>query len=110
MSQLLFNPYRRNSIAMSQSGSGHVAPSDVNPIDATLPKATDIARITTKHFSNLPSPHMTPDKMLELAQFIQAQLTQGHITMGSSSRMGRTRSKRRRTSYKSRSAHQYPSY
>lgn len=64
------------TIAMSQSGSGHVAPSDVNPIDATLPKATDIARITTKHFSNLPSPHMTPDKMLELAQFIQAQLTQ----------------------------------
>ena len=64
------------TIALSQSGSGHVAPSDVNPIDATLPKATDIARITTKHFSNLPSPHMTPDKMLELAQFIQVQLTQ----------------------------------
>ncbi|WP_215141513.1 asparaginase [Exiguobacterium qingdaonense] len=64
------------TIAMSQSGAGHVAPSDVNPIDATLPKATDIAQITTKHFSNIPSPHMTPEKMLELAQFIQQELTQ----------------------------------
>ena len=43
------------TIAMSQSGTGHVEPSDVNPIDATLPKATDIAHITTKHFSNIPS-------------------------------------------------------
>lgn len=64
------------TIAMSQSGTGHVEPSDVNPIDATLPKATDIAHITTKHFSNIPSPHMTPEKMLELAQFIQRELTQ----------------------------------
>lgn len=63
------------TIAMSQSGTGHVEPSDVNPIDATLPKATDIAHITTKHFSNIPSPHMTPEKMLELAQFIQRELT-----------------------------------
>ncbi|WP_214713773.1 MULTISPECIES: asparaginase [unclassified Exiguobacterium] len=64
------------TIAMSQSGSGHVMPSEVNPIDATLPKATDIANITTKHFSNIPSPHMTPEKMLDLAQFINQQLTQ----------------------------------
>lgn len=64
------------TIAMSQSGSGHVEPGDVNPIDATLPKATDVATITTKHFSNIPSPHMTPEKMLELAHFIQLQLTQ----------------------------------
>ncbi len=64
------------TIAMLQSGTGHVEPSDVNPIDATLPKATDIAHITTKHFSNIPSPHMTPEKMLELAQFIQHELTQ----------------------------------
>lgn len=64
------------TIAMSQSGTGHVEPSDINPIDATLPKATDIAHITTKHFSNIPSPHMTPEKMLELAQFIQHELTQ----------------------------------
>lgn len=64
------------TIAMLQSGTGHVEPSDVNPIDATLPKATDIAHITTKHFSNIPSPHMTPEKMLELAKFIQHELTQ----------------------------------
>lgn len=64
------------TIAMLQSGTGHVEPSDINPIDATLPKATDIAHITTKHFSNIPSPHMTPEKMLELAKFIQHELTQ----------------------------------
>lgn len=61
---------------MSQSGSGHVSPSDINPIDASLPRAIDIANITTKHFSNIPSPHMTPAKMLELSKFIAHELTQ----------------------------------
>ncbi|HAB34441.1 MAG TPA: L-asparaginase [Exiguobacterium sp.] len=63
---------------MAQAHSGHVLPNDINPLDASLPRATDIANITTRHFSNLPSPHMTPDIMLRLAHFIESELAKEH--------------------------------
>jgi L-asparaginase len=66
------------TIAMAQDHSGHVLPNDINPLDASLPRATDIANITTRHFSNLPSPHMTPDIMLRLAHFIESELAKEH--------------------------------
>lgn len=63
---------------MAQDHSGHVLPNDINPLDASLPRATDIANITTRHFANLPSPHMTPDIMLRLAHFIEGELAKEH--------------------------------
>ena len=66
------------TIAMAQDHSGHVLPNDINPLDASLPRATDIANITTRHFANLPSPHMTPDIMLRLAHFIESELKKEH--------------------------------
>jgi len=66
------------TIAMAQDHSGHVLPNDINPLDASLPRATDIANITTRHFSNLPSPHMTPDIMLRVAHFIESELAKEH--------------------------------
>ncbi|UKS54949.1 asparaginase [Exiguobacterium acetylicum] len=66
------------TIAMAQDHSGHVLPNDINPLDASLPRATDIANITTRHFANLPSPHMTPDIMLRLAHFIEGELAKEH--------------------------------
>ncbi|MCK2156970.1 asparaginase [Exiguobacterium sp. 17-1] len=65
------------TIAMAQNHSGHVLPNEINPLDASLPKATDIADITTRHFSNLPSPHITPEIMLRLAHFIDEELQDG---------------------------------
>ncbi|WP_026828063.1 asparaginase [Exiguobacterium artemiae] len=65
------------TIAMAQNHSGHVLPNEINPLDASLPKATDIADITTRHFSNLPSPHITPEIMLRLAHFIDGELQDG---------------------------------
>ncbi len=62
---------------MAQNHSGHVLPNEINPLDASLPKATDIADITTRHFSNLPSPHITPEIMLRLAHFIDKELEDG---------------------------------
>lgn len=62
---------------MAQNHSGHVLPNEINPLDASLPKATDIADITTRHFSNLPSPHITPEIMLRLAHFIDEELQDG---------------------------------
>lgn len=66
------------TIAMAQNRAGHVLPNEINPLDASLPRATDIADITTKHFSNLPSPHITPAIMLELAHFIKDELNHGY--------------------------------
>ena len=66
------------TIAMAQDHAGHVLPNDINPLDASLPRATDIANITTRHFANLPSPHMTPDIMLRLAHFIESELKKEH--------------------------------
>ncbi|WP_294740952.1 asparaginase [uncultured Exiguobacterium sp.] len=66
------------TIAMAQDHSGHVLPNDINPLDASLPRATDIANITTRHFANLPSPHMTPDIMLRLAHFIESERAKEH--------------------------------
>ncbi|WP_214810855.1 asparaginase [Exiguobacterium sp. s127] len=66
------------TIAMAQNHSGHVLPNDINPLDASLPRATDIADITTRHFANLPSPHITPDIMLRLAHFIKEELQAGY--------------------------------
>lgn len=63
---------------MAQDHSGHVLPNDINPLDASLPRATDIANITTRHFANLPSPHMTPDIMLRLAHFIEGEFAKEH--------------------------------
>jgi len=62
---------------MAQNHSGHVLPNEINPLDASLPRATDIADITTRHFSNLPSPHITPEIMLRLAHFIKEELQTG---------------------------------
>lgn len=62
---------------MAQNHSGHVLPNEINPLDASLPRATDIADITTRHFSNLPSPHITPEIMLRLAHFIKGELQTG---------------------------------
>jgi len=66
------------TIAMAQDHAGHLLPNDINPLDASLPRATDIANITTRHFANLPSPHMTPDIMLRLAHFIESELKKEH--------------------------------
>ncbi|KTR26550.1 MULTISPECIES: asparaginase [Exiguobacterium] len=66
------------TIAMAQDHAGHVLPNDINPLDASLPRATDIANITTRHFANLPSPHMTPDIMLRLAHFIESEFKKEH--------------------------------
>jgi L-asparaginase len=77
MKSLLLIP-TGGTIAMAQDHSGHVLPNDINPMDASLPRATDIANITMRHFSNLPSPHMTPDIMLRLAHFIEIELAKEH--------------------------------
>jgi len=66
------------TIAMAQDHSGHVLPNDINPLDASLPRATDIANITTRHFSNLPFPHMTPYIILRFAHFIESELAKEH--------------------------------
>ncbi|MBH0174416.1 asparaginase [Fictibacillus sp. 23RED33] len=59
------------TIAMEENKStGGVNTKETHPLEATLRELSDLAEITVKDYVNLPSPHITPTHMLELAQFI----------------------------------------
>lgn len=59
------------TIAMSEDQTtGKVSPTKNNPINTQSKFFQQIADLTVVEFSNLPSPHMTEAKMLELSNFI----------------------------------------
>ncbi|WP_272946478.1 asparaginase [Apilactobacillus kunkeei] len=67
------------TISMSQDESGEVVQNEQNPIanqqDNLLDQGIDI---TNEEIFNLPSPHMTPDRMLEIANRIKEARKQGY--------------------------------
>ncbi|GGK19480.1 L-asparaginase [Caldalkalibacillus thermarum] len=63
------------TIAMSQDQtSGAVVPTDEHPLNDVHTVLEPYAHIKVDHYLNLPSPHITPQLMLELAQKIKAEL------------------------------------
>ncbi|KZE66269.1 L-asparaginase [Fictibacillus phosphorivorans] len=62
------------TIAMEENkATGGVNTKEIHPLEATIAELSDIAEITVKNYVNLPSPHITPSHMLELANFISVQ-------------------------------------
>ncbi|MFG6494368.1 asparaginase [Fictibacillus sp. UD] len=62
------------TIAMEENKvTGGVNTKEIHPLEATIAELSDIAKITVKNYVNLPSPHITPSHMLELANFIAIQ-------------------------------------
>ncbi len=62
------------TIAMSEDQTtGKVSPSSENPINTQTPFFNQLADITVEDLFNLPSPHMTCEKMLQLSDYIQDQ-------------------------------------
>ena len=62
------------TIAMSEDHTtGKVSPSSENPINTQIPFFNQLADITVEDLFNLPSPHMTCEKMLQLSDYIQDQ-------------------------------------
>ena len=63
------------TIAMSNDmTSGFVMPNSENPINKDVNLLRQFADLEVIDFSNIPSPHMTPDKMLQLSHYIQQQV------------------------------------
>ncbi|MFE1244092.1 asparaginase [Fictibacillus sp. NPDC058756] len=62
------------TIAMEENkNTGGVNTKETHPLEATISELSDIAEIVVKNYVNLPSPHITPFYMLELASFINEQ-------------------------------------
>jgi L-asparaginase len=62
------------TIAMEENkNTGGVNTKETHPLEATISELSDIAEIVVKNYVNLPSPHITPFHMLELASFIKEQ-------------------------------------
>ncbi|WP_137597625.1 asparaginase [Paucilactobacillus kaifaensis] len=60
------------TISMQTDQHGSIETSAVNPLVRQTPQLTDQVSIMQEEVFNLPSPHMTPETMLTLAQRIQA--------------------------------------
>ena len=63
------------TIAMKQNSPFGVVPNDEFARQLkTFPNLTNIATIDVYEYSNLPSPHITPNKMLQLSKIIQKKI------------------------------------
>ncbi|WP_088103362.1 asparaginase [Halalkalibacter urbisdiaboli] len=56
------------TISMSENDHGAVQPNVVNPLYSTIESLSSIASVIVDDFVNIPSPHMTPPLMLQLAE------------------------------------------
>lgn len=62
------------TIAMEENKqTGGVNTKETHPLEETITELSDVAEIISKNYVNLPSPHITPIHMLELAKFIKEQ-------------------------------------
>ncbi len=65
------------TIAMSEDKeTGKVIPGDVNPLHETYALLSQIAKVTMDDFLNLPSPHITPEHMIKLSNYIHMKIEQ----------------------------------
>ncbi|WP_261129158.1 asparaginase [Bacillus sp. Marseille-Q3570] len=63
------------TIAMSEDKeTGKVIPGDVNPLHETYALLSQIAKVTMDDFLNLPSPHITPEHMIRLSNYVHRKI------------------------------------
>lgn len=62
------------TIAMTEDATGAVKPSQENPLGSILSILKPYAEIQVNDFANIPSPHMTPQLMFDLAKKIEEYL------------------------------------
>ncbi|WP_100372672.1 asparaginase [Bacillus sp. FJAT-45037] len=63
------------TIAMQEDEHGAVSPNLVNPLYSTIESLSTIASVVVDDYLNLPSPHMTPSLMVELALHLKERIT-----------------------------------
>lgn len=65
------------TISMSEDESGKIKPNAQNPLAAMSLDVNDKIQLVTEEIFNLPSPHMTPERMLELSLRIRRAEAEG---------------------------------
>lgn len=65
------------TISMSEDESGKIKPNVQNPLAAITVNNDDDVQLVTEEIFNLPSPHMTPERMLELSLRIRQAESEG---------------------------------
>ncbi|MFC0188515.1 asparaginase [Fictibacillus aquaticus] len=65
------------TIAMAEDKqNGGVNTQNSHPLENTVRELEELAHISSENFLNVPSPHVTPEHMLDLGKFIQKRLDQ----------------------------------
>ncbi|KMK76466.1 asparaginase [Alkalihalobacillus pseudalcaliphilus] len=67
------------TIAMQEDAQGSVKPFEINPLYSTVDSLASEALLVNDEFMNIPSPHMTPSIMLDLANRIKTRVLQEHF-------------------------------
>ncbi|WP_202080038.1 asparaginase [Caldalkalibacillus salinus] len=67
------------TIAMSEDQTGAVRPNEANPLDTTLSILQPYAHITVDDYTNIPSPHMTPQIMFKLAKRVEQYVNDSQV-------------------------------
>ncbi|WP_096200966.1 asparaginase [Bacillus sp. FJAT-45350] len=67
------------TIAMKEDETGSVKPNTENPLFSTIDSISDKASIIVDDFLNIPSPHMTPTHMVDLANRIKEKIAREAI-------------------------------
>lgn len=68
------------TIAMTEDKqTGSVSPRQSNPLHETLPSLSSFGEIIAEEVFHLPSPHITPQKMLLLGKLIHEKITKEHF-------------------------------
>ncbi|GMB07850.1 asparaginase [Thermolongibacillus altinsuensis] len=70
----IFIVHTGGTISMKEDESGAVKPDETHPLHDALPSVSSLADIDVEQLFHLPSPHMTPEHMLKLRNYIQQKV------------------------------------
>ncbi len=67
------------TIAMQENEHGAVQPNLINPLYSTIESLSTIASVIVDDYLNLPSPHMTPSLMVDLAKRLKERVKEDQL-------------------------------
>ncbi|MFC0472924.1 asparaginase [Halalkalibacter kiskunsagensis] len=67
------------TIAMQENEQGAVQPNLINPLYSTIESLSSIASVIVDDYLNIPSPHMTPSLMIDLAERLKERVKEDQL-------------------------------
>ena len=77
MSKKILILHTGGTISMSEDENGKIKPNSQNPLADLSLNVSDDVQLVTEEIFNLPSPHMTPERMLQLSLRIRQAEAEG---------------------------------